>query len=101
MRTFAWLGEVLNSANNAGTRFVGSKNIEPVRGKVVVLLHGLGATRFAMEGLGKYLETEGGYSIVNVTYASTRADLQRDAAQLAGEGARRLEQCRRNQLCGP
>lgn len=59
------------------------KKLAPHRGSVVVLLHGLGATRGTMEGLGTFLETEGKFEVVNVTYASTRAELSRHAASLA------------------
>lgn len=47
-------------------------NLPPVRGKVVVTVHGLGRTRESMAGIGKYLAQEGGFTWINVTYASTR-----------------------------
>lgn len=47
-------------------------NLPPVRGKVVVTVHGLGRSRKSMDGIGKYLADQGGFTWINVSYASTR-----------------------------
>jgi pimeloyl-ACP methyl ester carboxylesterase len=38
---------------------------------VVIVLHGLGAYRFFMNGISDYLRNEGGYYVINVGYPST------------------------------
>lgn len=52
-------------------------------GDVVLTLHGLLRTREQMQGLCGYLEREGKFTAVNVTYASTRLPLDAHAANLA------------------
>lgn len=53
------------------------------RRKVVVLLHGLGRTRYSMRALGQYLAKHGGYTPIYVGYASTQAPLETHARALA------------------
>ncbi len=53
-------------------RFRVECDLPPVRGKVVVTIHGLGRTRQSMVGMGEYLTKEGGYTWLNFSYASTR-----------------------------
>jgi pimeloyl-ACP methyl ester carboxylesterase len=53
-----------------------------MRGKSVVVLHGLIRTRRAMHGLCRCLETEGGYTVFNVSYPSTRATIDWHAQNL-------------------
>jgi pimeloyl-ACP methyl ester carboxylesterase len=40
--------------------------------EVVITVHGLGRTRDSMAGIGRYLAEAGGYTWINVSYASTR-----------------------------
>jgi pimeloyl-ACP methyl ester carboxylesterase len=56
--------------------------LPPMKGRAVVLIHGLGAIRALMEPLGKELEKQG-YAVFNVTYPSTRTDLAEHARGLA------------------
>ncbi len=58
------------------------KRLEPIAGKVVITLHGLARPRSVMEGLGEYLEKNGNYTPVNVSYASTRQSLDEHARSL-------------------
>ena len=51
--------------------------------EVVIVLHGLARTRAVMEPLSNFLEEEGGYTVANVSYASTRDELDQHAASLA------------------
>jgi pimeloyl-ACP methyl ester carboxylesterase len=51
--------------------------------KVVITLHGLIRSREAMEGIAEYLQKEGDYEVVNVTYASTRRSIDQHAESLA------------------
>ncbi len=60
-----------------------SSQLPPVRGKVVVTLHGLGRTRQSMAGIGSYLAEEGKFTWINVTYASTRDTIDAHAGALA------------------
>ncbi len=58
-------------------------NLPPVKGKVVVALHGLWRSRTSMQELCDYLHKHGDFTIVNVSYASTRAPLEDHARRLA------------------
>lgn len=53
------------------------------RGKVVIVLHGLLRSRHQLAGLCKYLEEEGGYTVVNFGYASSRNEVGQHAEALA------------------
>lgn len=57
--------------------------IPPVRGRVVLTLHGIIRSRDQMEGLGEYLAEHGDYTWINVCYASTRRPLGDHAQSLA------------------
>jgi pimeloyl-ACP methyl ester carboxylesterase len=59
------------------------RNLPPMRGKAVVLLHGLGGTRAEMARMAKHLEEEGGYAVFNVSYPSTRQGIGEHARSLA------------------
>lgn len=61
-----------------------ARNLAPMRGKAVILLHGLADTRLSMTLLGKYLELNGGYTVFNVAYPSTRKPIGDHARSLAG-----------------
>jgi pimeloyl-ACP methyl ester carboxylesterase len=60
-----------------------SRQLPPMQGKAVVVLHGLGASAGKMEKLARYLRESGGYSVFNVTYPSTRRDVAGHARALA------------------
>ena len=55
----------------------------PMRGKVVVALHGLLRTRQSMQGICDYFHEHGDYTIVNFSYASTRNELDQHARSFA------------------
>lgn len=57
--------------------------LPPVRGRVLLTLHGLGRTGRHMEGLGRSLSEAEGYSWINFSYASTRQTVEAHAAALA------------------
>lgn len=59
------------------------EKLEPMKGKAVVLLHGLGAPRWSMKPLASYLETNGGYKTFVVEYASLRSSIDDQARSLA------------------
>jgi len=58
-------------------------NLPALSGRAVVTLHGLIRSRDHMAPLGEYLAKEGGYTIVNVSYASTRRSLDDHALSLS------------------
>jgi hypothetical protein len=63
-------------------RIAREKNLPPVTGRVVIVLHGLSRTRSAMKGLCKHVASETGMQVINMSYASGRAGLEEHAAAL-------------------
>jgi len=59
------------------------RELPPMRGKAVVVLHGLGRTRGSMGELCEYLREHGDYTVFNVGYASTRRGIADHARALA------------------
>jgi pimeloyl-ACP methyl ester carboxylesterase len=59
------------------------RDLPPMQGKAVIALHGLIRTRHSMNGLCQYLHDNGEYSVFNVNYPSTRAEVSQHAAALA------------------
>lgn len=57
--------------------------LPPMKRQVVVTIHGLGRTRRSMEGIGRYLAESGGYTLINMSYASTRNPIDVNARALA------------------
>ncbi len=58
--------------------------IPPVKGAVVIVLHGLFRTRRSMVPMCEFLEKQGGYTTINISYPSTRASVADHAECLAG-----------------
>lgn len=58
------------------------KNLPPMSGKAVVVLHGLFRSTTAMNGLCKYLREHGGYTVFNVGYPTTRGSVAEHARSL-------------------
>jgi len=58
------------------------KNLPPLPKSVVIVVHGLGASRQWMDSLSEHLEKEGGLTVVNVGYPSTMKDIGEHAASL-------------------
>lgn len=56
--------------------------IPPLRGRVVIALHGTGRTRNSMAAMCEFL-AENGYTPINVSYASTRNRIENHAASLS------------------
>ncbi len=61
-------------------------HLEPMRGRVVIVLHGLGGFRATMQPLADYLRQQGNdkYQVINVAYPSTLSDIGEHARALAG-----------------
>lgn len=66
------------------------RNLPPMRGPAVLLLHGLFRSRSCMQPLDDYLEKQGGFLVLNVEYPSTQADVTEHARAL-GSIVRHLE----------
>ena len=60
------------------------KKFPEMKGKAVVVIHGLGRTRSSMRKMARYLKDEGGYTVFNISYPSTRQNVQAHAKRLAG-----------------
>lgn len=54
----------------------------PIKGKVVIVLHGLGRTRNSMHGISEYLGKHSDYTVLRMSYASTRAPVADHAKSL-------------------
>ncbi len=59
------------------------QGLPPMKGKAVIVLHGLFRSRNSMDSLCDYLAEHGGYEIFNVTYPSTRDEIGEHARSLA------------------
>jgi len=59
------------------------RNLPAMKGKAVIVLHGLFRTRSSMAELCDYLQRQGGYTVFNVSYPSTRRDVGGHARSLA------------------
>jgi pimeloyl-ACP methyl ester carboxylesterase len=59
------------------------RSLPPMQGKAVVVLHGLADTRLSTARLCKHLEQNGGYTVFNVAYPSTRESIGNHARTLA------------------
>jgi pimeloyl-ACP methyl ester carboxylesterase len=59
------------------------EKLQPLSGPAVVTLHGLVRTRDHMTPLGEFLEQQGGFTWINVSYASTRRSIDDHAQSLA------------------
>jgi pimeloyl-ACP methyl ester carboxylesterase len=59
------------------------RRLPPMKGKAVIVLHGLFRSRNSMDSLCGYLAERGGYEIFNVTYPSTRYEIGEHARSLA------------------
>ncbi|MGD0654767.1 MAG: alpha/beta hydrolase [Thermoguttaceae bacterium] len=59
------------------------RHLPPMKGKAVIVLHGLFRSRNSMDSLCDYLADRGGYEVFNVTYPSTRDDIGEHARSLA------------------
>jgi len=58
-------------------------DLPPMAGKVVIAIHGLGRTRQSLKKLGDYLRQESDYTVLDMSYASTRFELASHARSLA------------------
>jgi pimeloyl-ACP methyl ester carboxylesterase len=58
-------------------------HLPPMKGKAVIVLHGLFRSRDSMDSLCNYLAKYGEYEVFNVTYPSTRDDIGEHARSLS------------------
>ena len=59
------------------------QDLQPMRGKAVVLLHGLAAPCWSMKLLARHLQKHGGYEVFAVDYSSLRSNIDHQARSLA------------------
>lgn len=59
------------------------QQLPPMQGEAVIVMHGLVRTRASMHKCAEFLEREGDYTVFDVGYPSTRADIGEHAACLA------------------
>ena len=72
----------LQECEQAFAKLKGQGGAKKAATRVIVTLHGLGSTRRSMEPIGKYLAGNSEFAVVNVSYASTRGDLDRKSTRL-------------------
>ncbi len=65
------------------TQIAARKDLKPVTGKVLIVMHGLTRTRGAMKSIARYIGDNSDWQIINVSYASTRGSIDQHAAALA------------------
>jgi hypothetical protein len=58
------------------------RELPPMQGKVVIVLHGLFRSHDSMAPMCRYLEEQGGYTVLNVGYPTTRRDVAAHARVL-------------------
>ncbi len=58
-------------------------NLPPMKGKLILVLHGLGRTRSPMSGMATFLEQKENCEAVAISYPSTMADVEQHAASLS------------------
>lgn len=59
------------------------QQLPPMRGKAVIVLHGLVRSHASMESIADYLRDKGDYTVFNVEYSSTRLPIETLAKDLA------------------
>ena len=58
------------------------RKLPPMKGRVVVMLHGLAGWRNTMQPLADYLEKNAPFTVINVAFPSTRGDIAEHARTL-------------------
>jgi len=64
-------------------RLAAQKNLQPVTGRVLIVLHGLTRSRSAMKSIADYISDNSDITVINLSYASTRASIDQHAEALA------------------
>ena len=59
------------------------RRLPPMKGRAVLVLHGLFRSHNSMDSMCEYLEKQGKYEVFNVTYPSTQDDIGQHARSLA------------------
>ena len=59
-----------------------TQHLAPMKGKVVIVLHGLFRSRSSMTRLARHLEEKGGYTVLKMSYATTQRDVAAHARAL-------------------
>ncbi len=59
------------------------RHLPPMKGKAVIVLHGICGTRLHMKKICDYLQASGGYEVFNVAYPTTQKEIAEHAKTLA------------------
>lgn len=78
---FAWCRDKLEEIKR-------ERGLPPMSGKAVIVLHGLAGTRKGMADICAFLRKQGGYTVLNMGYCSTRAPISEHAVSLGNVLAR-------------
>ncbi len=82
-RTSCWRSGTFQHCLGALDELKRQQNLPPMQGKAVILLHGLAAPRWSMKMLARHLESQGGFQVFPMEYASLRSNIDNQASSLA------------------
>ncbi len=82
-RAFRHASGTFESCRERLDRIRAGENLPPMEGTAVLVLHGLFRSHSSMETLCDYLREQGGYTVFNVEYPSTRCEVSQHAKTLA------------------
>jgi pimeloyl-ACP methyl ester carboxylesterase len=77
---FAWGN--FDECKAALEKIKAERHLPSMKGKAVIVLHGIAGTRLHMNKLCRYLQTNGGYEVFNVTYPTTQREISEHAQTL-------------------
>jgi pimeloyl-ACP methyl ester carboxylesterase len=78
---FAW--GTFDECKSALEKIKAEQHLPPMKGKAVIVMHGIAGTRLHMSKLSRYLQSNGGYEVFNVTYPTTQREISEHAQTLA------------------
>ena len=64
-------------------KIAAEKSLEPIKGRVLIVLHGLTRTRNGMKPISKHIAENSDITVINMSYASTREKIDKHAEALA------------------
>jgi pimeloyl-ACP methyl ester carboxylesterase len=72
-----------DQCKNVLERIKQENHLPPMKGKAVIVMHGICGTRLHMSKLGEYLEANGDFEVFNVCYPTTQREVAEHAKTLA------------------
>ena len=73
----------MEGCNQALEKIATQKNLQPVSGRVLIVLHGLIRSRAGMQSIADFVAEESDITVINMSYASARTSIDQHAAALA------------------